>query len=1532
MAIPSWFRASSLLLVVAFLISRSVGSFAAAGDYDIAQNPLYSSVTYPPLMMLVMSRDEQLFNKAYSDYSNLQEGDKDDDGVIDATYDNAFNYSGYFDPGLCYSYGSSMFKASGAATNHKCSAQWSGNFLNWVTMSRLDIMRYVLYGGMRSTDSTTQTVLERAPIPNDLHAWVKVYHDDGSFTPHSGLYSFCNATVNSEGTLPLMRVASGGYTEWAATSGSQCLTSNGSDTPSKATNYTVRVDVCDNADARESFCKKYSDGANTYWKPTGLLQEYGESGKLRFGLISGSYSNPRAGGVLRRNIGLFTGNGTDSTCASNATTGGIDEIDTSTGQFCWKISGKPAATGEGIIRTLDNFKLTQWSGSVWSDCNTYGILNQDMRDKTTGNRSCIGWGNPLAEMYGEALRYISGDYTSGSTSAATSAFVSNATNDLSGLPAGVAWNDPYRSADKGGNSYCATCSILVLSSGLPSFDSDNLASTVSGYDGAVTATTNLGTKEGLSGNYFVGRTTGVVDNSNYADYCSSHALQGLGKVLGICPDSPATEGSYLIAGLAQEARAKDIRSARPPANRPSGTKNTVTTYAVQMAENLPSFRIPVGDGAITLSPLCQANNNGSAKPADGGWRTCFLGSVGIGATTATVSPNYVYGRDLVYSDGRLVAGSYKLVWEDSMWGNDHDNDLVTMLSFCVGAFCNVKGKNEYDANQNICWRSNSAVCDRNPTGNEVLVRVEILSQYAGNALLNGFTVTGSDGDGTKRDLLGQGNTFTSILSAQAENSNKWGSPIVYRFAASSGSAGVLENPLWYAAKYGGTDKNGDWDTDKDGIPDAYFLAHNPSKLQDRLAQIFQKASASNAVTGGAAGGARISANSLTIETTYSLKDGTNNDWTGDVIGMSVNNDGTAGGQLWSASAKMPSAGGRKVYFVRAPTVNDASTGAVDTAVDALSLSATNLAGTTRGDKLATLGLPKPGTPAWFDGSRSVQDFVDYIKGAATYEMQNGGTLRNRSSALGDIINATPELVSPLDDYGYGYWSSFSSVAWKEALGNSYKTYLAGKSERTPMAYVGANDGMLHAFTANNDSTGGVESFAFIPAASRMHLADLPNPDYSHHYFVDGGTVSADVSFDSSGDWHSVLVGSVGAGGKSVYALDVSNPDSFDGTNVLWELDGTSLNDLGYVLGKPVVVPIRKADGSPRWVAMFGNGVNSASGAPVLFVVDIATGELLAKLKPSGTGYAVKNGLMNIAPVALNNSDGLVDTVYGGDMQGNLWKFDLADADPADWNVAFSGEPLFVATSEDGSSQPITGGLEVSTGPGGGVSIFFGTGQYFTTTDNNVSANPVVQSLYGIWDPNTATSGPVTDRGELVGQTITGGVTANGYETRNVSKNQVSYASKRGWYVDLVVSGGDADGERFIGSPRLQNGRVIFTTFEPNGGSECDPNGGTNWLYALNLLNGAGNMSGITTSASGSSVCTGDCGGIALNKDGKSSPPVRETGIFVPPQGEVTCDATDPTCVQKKLDAEKCTFVLRAPGADPLYLPRPCGRQSWRQVR
>ncbi|MGH7490262.1 MAG: hypothetical protein ACREMY_32340, partial [bacterium] len=217
--------------------------------YDL--QPVINSQTVPPLVLLVMSRDEQLYNKAYTDYTDLHQGESGDPGTINSTYDDTFNYAGYFDSGLCYTYdsgttgysstspgvhaGTGLFTpaADAASTNnHSCTSQWSGNFLNWLAMTRLDIVRDVLYGGLRSIDTSTQTVLERAAVPNDLHAWVKVYggSDVASFTPFSYVagspVSFCNASIyNSSGvpsTGPLMRIARGNWSEWSETQDSQC--------------------------------------------------------------------------------------------------------------------------------------------------------------------------------------------------------------------------------------------------------------------------------------------------------------------------------------------------------------------------------------------------------------------------------------------------------------------------------------------------------------------------------------------------------------------------------------------------------------------------------------------------------------------------------------------------------------------------------------------------------------------------------------------------------------------------------------------------------------------------------------------------------------------------------------------------------------------------------------------------------------------------------------------------------------------------------------------------------------------------------------------------------------------------------------------------------------------------------------------------------------------------------------------------------------------------------------------------------------
>lgn len=1521
----TWLRAGAATAVLAGVVALVVPLRAAIGDYDIAQEPLYTKQSQPPLMMMVMSRDEQLFNKAYSDYSDL-----DEDGVLDTTYLDKFEYGGYFDSKLCYTHDGSVFKASIAAAGangHSCNNQWSGNFLNWVTMSRLDVMRSVLYGGQRSTDDPGKTVIERAQIPNDLHAWVKVYggqagQNIADFTPLSGTQSFCNATIAANGA-PLMRVASGNWSEWASTASYQCgvaRSGEGSeDTPRTVSPYTVRVEVCapgSNA-VRESFCRKYNDGTTDHYKPVGVLQNYGESGRLRFGLVTGTYANPRDGGVLRRNIGKIAGNGT-TFCAAG------DEIDLSTGQFCYMKSS--TKNGEGVINTISGFKIDQWNwGSNWNDCNNYSILNRqgqggngNLADPGTGGQKCSAWGNPLAEMYAEALRYV----TAGAKQYGDG-------GDLEGLPTGVDWKDPYRSPESGGNSYCASCNILVMSSGLPSFDSDNIGS-VTNLTSAVAATDAIGTAEGMIGKSFmagrIGATPRYESLNTHEDICEAHPISKLSDVRGICPDIPSMEGSFMLAGLSKAAAETDLRPGVQ--GKPADYKVTATTYTVAMAENLPKFELNVGGAKIGLSPLCQANNTGTAGINSSGWRSCFLGSVGIGTKTSSVSPNYVYGRPYK-NDGS--AGSFSLVWEDSLWGNDHDNDVVTMLSYCVGAAC-------HDATsgfQNICWRAgNDGVCNSeriNGTigADEVLVRIENLSAYAGNAMLTGYTITGSDAAApVQRLALRPGNSNGSVLTVTANPPSNWGRAIVKKFKASSGAAGQLESPLWYAAKYG-VPEGKKWDSKQAGVPDNYFLARNPTKLKEALEGIFNSAAEGDAPVGGSGTGARISTGSFTVSSHFSVPQGSY-DWTGDVIATQVTTDGSDGTELWRASSRIASST-RRIYMTTEPTAT--SNDGTVTAAKVAEFLATNIPGRDDNEKLAVMGF-SASIPEWFAGKTST-NLVNYLRGAPI------SGLRTRSTPLGDIVNSTTEIVSNRDDYGYATWSTYSTT-WKQALGTSYRTFLDGKRGTggpPTMVYVGANDGMMHGFNASDSPSGGNEELAFVPSTSLQHIGELANPKYGHRYYVDGPLTSSDVYYGN--DWHTVLVGTTGGGGASqapnaaaagngsVFALDVGNPSGFDASKVLWEVSGQTESDLGFVLGKPSIVPLTgtAVGAQPRFVALFGNGVNSTSGKAALYVVDIQTGQVLRKISPAGSGYANRNGLINIAPVALKNNDGITDTVYGGDMQGNLWKFDLSDTNPANWKVALDGAPLFTARRGE-AQQPIMSGIEVSSGPGGGVSLFFGTGQYFAADDNQVSSTSPVQTLYGVWDDlRTAIGG----RANLVEQTISSTTSSGGYDIRNVSRNNVSYTTSRGWYVDLVVDG-TVEGERFVGNPNIQNGSVFFTSYVP-GTAICGSGGGTNWLYGLNLLTGGGAMSGLSPEIGGESLCTGECGAVALSKGGDrgQGPPVKDTSIFVPKL--TPCDPNTAGCtVEDALKADQCTFVLRAPGADAMFMPRPCGRQSWRQIR
>ncbi len=248
--------------------------------------------------------------------------------------------------------------------------------------------------------------------------------------------------------------------------------------------------------------------------------------------------------------------------------------------------------------------------------------------------------------------------------------------------------------------------------------------------------------------------------------------------------------------------------------------------------------------------------------------------------------------------------------------------------------------------------------------------------------------------------------------------------------------------------------------------------------------------------------------------------------------------------------------------------------------------------------------------------------------------------------LGDIVNSSPVISSPRDDYGYQRIST--------AMATSYATYLTRKRNNGRyMVYVGANDGMLHAFDGGmngngvSDGAGGSETFAYIPGTALGHMANLLYPyvaanksdqRFRHRYYVDGPIAVADAQI--GGNWATALVGTAGAGGRSVFALDVTTPSSFGTGNRLWEisdvapgLDSTIKANIGHVLGKPVIVPVKEGTGV-AWKAIFGNGYNSLSRKAVLFVVDLGSGavRMITATEAAATAPAGDNGLGNIVAV------------------------------------------------------------------------------------------------------------------------------------------------------------------------------------------------------------------------------------------------------------------------------------------------------------
>ncbi|HZW05927.1 MAG TPA: PilC/PilY family type IV pilus protein, partial [Phycisphaerales bacterium] len=436
------------------------------------------------------------------------------------------------------------------------------------------------------------------------------------------------------------------------------------------------------------------------------------------------------------------------------------------------------------------------------------------------------------------------------------------------------------------------------------------------------------------------------------------------------------------------------------------------------------------------------------------------------------------------------------------------------------------------------------------------------------------------------------------------------------------------------------------------------------------------------------------------------------------------------------------------------------------------------------------------------------NLLRYLRGQRGHEYARSGVpvqdqyYRQREAILGDALESQPAFIGA-PNFNYPY--------------NGYPEFKSNNSSRTGTVYMGTNDGMLHAFAADT----GIERWAYIPSMVIPNLWMLADQQYGdrHVNFVNGSPVTTDVCTANCGNaynaatpatnpvWRTILVAGLNGGGRGYFALDITNPAT---PALLWEFTTTggigkvTDNDLGYTYGNPVVT--RREDG--RWVVLVTSGYDNGTHGPTkvsgnfvaqtpggngqgyLYVLDAGTGTILSKIS-TGVGTAASpSGLGKISAYNAEPGGNKVSFVYGGDLKGNLWRFDINSTEDA---TIGKGKAFKLATlySDAAATQP----QPIMTAPALGVIlgkrvIFVGTGKYLEVPD---LANTQTQSLYAIKDDD-ATTTLVNPRTTLVQQFLINNpdgtatrISAKAADATETGSNEVDFGVHRGWFLDFPES-------------------------------------------------------------------------------------------------------------------------------------------------
>ncbi len=613
-----------------------------------------------------------------------------------------------------------------------------------------------------------------------------------------------------------------------------------------------------------------------------------------------------------------------------------------------------------------------------------------------------------------------------------------------------------------------------------------------------------------------------------------------------------------------------------------------------------------------------------------------------------------------------------------------------------------------------------------------------------------------------------------------------------------------------------------------------------------------------------------------------------------------------------------------------------------------------------------------------------QNRLNYLRGVRSQEGSpiGSGPFRVRDSVLGDVIDSSPTWVgAPAIDYPTstanptGSWQDLvdTTAPVPEAAGGAptYGNFEAANATREDVVYDGANDGMLHGFRAGSyDTSGnfvsngttpndGYEVLAYFPTEALQQQAsgtypaneaihnsvdatyDYSSPNYGHNYFVDATPGTGDLFYNNA--WHTWLVSGLGAGGMSIFALDITNPTSFTETNaaniVIGEWSPTQMSHLGQTYGTPIIRRFHNGE----WGIVLGNGFNSASGHAGIYImlVGSSTGQISSSsiyFLDTNTGTSTTPDGIAYVTAADLDGDHIVDYLYAGDIFGNVWRFDVTSSNPTNWT---SATPVKIFSTAAG--QPITTQVQVFSVPQSTGSPFvlveFGTGQATPQTHTApvtyATASP--QSIYGIWDwqmsnwnslsstkyafLSTGGVSPIAP-GNLQMQTVTTSTSTTGtggiYGYRTLSSNTVCWQgstactsgdNKFGWELDLPTPG-----EQVVYNPTLAYGTLFVNTTIPPGNTllNCSQNTTTGWTMAINAATGGSPAASVFPNPTGT---TGVLSGAQLNLTG--------TPAFV----TVSANNVPVAYLGGQTSSGQATFVnVNSPGGGQ------SGRINWIQLR